>query len=221
MLFKFRLCWRGGVNLWKVCGVGTTSSSGSDSGDALQSLPPVAVPSDEMRELWNRMPPDSCVDSLSLDIAIGWPLAIVLQESTSLLKYKFLFQALLSAKHVEWSLTKVWLRQKQARLRKGAAVESATTRKLNALLYCMLDFVKAYQRYMMLEVVECEWRKMEKRFAATEDFDAVLLHHQGLVDECMKRCMLTNPLFIQLLAAVFRTCRATSLIPEVGEMLCF
>lgn len=184
-------------------------------------------------QLYENVPFKSCaVDCFSFDMKLDWPITLVLGEQNALAKYKFVFQALLAAKHIEWQLSRLWLQLKpltSSRVlnqsqqtftsppRAGSATHAKHSQMLkfvdnmqavSVIIHCMRDFVKSYQHYMMFEVIEPEWQAMASALGKRHDFNSVLLLHDAFVDSIIKKCLLMDRDFLLLLNNLFTICRA-------------
>jgi gamma-tubulin complex component 2 len=56
----------------------------------------------------------------------------------------------------------------------------------------MLSFVQHMYGFAVNEVLEPNWRKLEKRVERCQTVDELLRDHVDFLDTCLKECMLTN-----------------------------
>lgn len=56
----------------------------------------------------------------------------------------------------------------------------------------MLQFLQNLAYYMMVEVLEPNWHKLEEKLRTVATVDEVLRFHSGFLDKCLTECLLTN-----------------------------
>ena len=151
-----------------------------------------------------------------MDYHVKFPLSLVISRKT-ILRYQLIFRFLLHLKHVEQSLTNMWLDHKTTpwrtltRRTPGSASRPATPapapavpdwhtdfenwrRRVFLLRARMLSFVQQILAFATFEVLEPNWRRLEERLAAgkVETVDQLLRDHVDFLDTCLKECMLTS-----------------------------
>ena len=156
------------------------------------------------------------IDALTLDYHVKFPLSLVISRKT-ILRYQLIFRFLLHLKHVEQSLSSMWIEHKTAPWRRqtrprpsGAGLGRQTPqppppkdwhsefenwRKRVFLLRArMLSFVQQILAFTTFEVLEPNWRKLEGKLEAgkVETVDQLLRDHVDFLDTCLKECMLTS-----------------------------
>lgn len=146
------------------------------------------------------------IDALTLDYAVKFPLSLVISRKT-ILRYQLIFRFLLHLKHVEQSLSSMWIEHKTTPWRAPAHASGITPspgdwqtdfqnwRKRVFLLRArMLAFVQQILAFATFEVLEPNWRRLEGRLEAgkVETVDQLLRDHVDFLDTCLKECMLTS-----------------------------
>lgn len=106
--------------------------------------------------------------AFALDYKVQWPLSIVLSRS-ALSRYQMLFQHLFFCKHVERRLCNTWLSQQATKELRIQGVFN----QWHVLRHRMLHFMQNLTYYMMTEVLEPCWHKLERKLATVKDVDEV------------------------------------------------
>ncbi len=159
--------------------------------------------------------PGIAIDALTLDYNVKFPLSLVISRKT-ILRYQLIFRFLLHLKHVEQSLSSMWIEHKTSAWRRstrprasGADAARQTSqvppkdwhsefenwRKRVFLLRArMLAFVQQILAFTTFEVLEPNWRKLEGKLEGgkVETVDQLLRDHVDFLDTCLKECMLTS-----------------------------
>lgn len=147
----------------------------------------------------------AAIDALTFDYIVKFPLSLVISRKT-ILRYQLLFRFLLHLRHVEQSLTAMWLEQKThawrtpvARLGHGSGAGGVGHPELECwrnrvflLRARMLAFVQQMLAFATFEVLEPNWRALEAKLAKVETVDQLLRDHVDFLDTCLKECMLTS-----------------------------
>lgn len=160
----------------------------------------------------------AAIDVLTLDYNVKFPLSLVISRKT-ILRYQLIFRFLLHLKHVESSLSAMWIEHKTLPWRRNTRPRSTSTsrpasrastphpppkdwhtdfdnwRKRVFLLRArMLAFVQQILAFATFEVLEPNWRKLESKLEAgkVETVDQLLRDHVDFLDTCLKECMLTS-----------------------------
>lgn len=134
------------------------------------------------------------IDALALDYTVKFPLSLVISRKT-ILRYQLLFRFLLHLKHVEQSLSTMWIEQKTAPWRTPMPNHPELERwrlRVFLLRARMLSFVQQILAFATFEVLEPNWRALEGKLAKVTTVDQLLRDHVDFLDTCLKECMLTS-----------------------------
>lgn len=136
----------------------------------------------------------TAIDALALDYNVKFPLSLVISRKT-ILRYQLIFRFLLHLKHVEQSLSSMWIEQKTAAWRRPVPnhMEFDKWRLRVFLLRArMLSFVQQILAFTTFEVLEPNWRALEAKLTKVTTVDQLLRDHVDFLDTCLKECMLTS-----------------------------
>ncbi|EIW56156.1 uncharacterized protein TRAVEDRAFT_60139 [Trametes versicolor FP-101664 SS1] len=177
------------------------------------------------------------IDALTLDYHVKFPLSLVISRKT-ILRYQLIFRFLLHLKHVEQSLSSMWIEHKTAAWRRPTRPrgtgpdagrqtpqapppaqkdwhsEFENWRKRVFLLRArMLAFVQQILAFTTFEVLEPNWRKLEGKLEAgkVETVDQLLRDHVDFLDTCLKECMLTSSKLLRAYSRLIVTCSTFAL----------
>ncbi|EIW87341.1 hypothetical protein CONPUDRAFT_45986 [Coniophora puteana RWD-64-598 SS2] len=156
------------------------------------------------------------IDALSLDYHVPFPLSLVISRKT-ILRYQLIFRFLLHLKHVEQSLTAMWVEQKTLPWKKRMPastpyIEFEAWRLRVALLRArMLGFVQQILAFATFEVLEPNWRKMEAKLSKVATVDQLMRDHVDFLDTCLKECMLTSAKLLRAYSRMIVTCSTFAL----------
>jgi gamma-tubulin complex component 2 len=134
------------------------------------------------------------IDALTLDYTVKFPLSLVISRKT-ILRYQLLFRFLLHLKHVEQSLSSMWIEQKTTPWRKPVPNHSEFDKwrlRVFLLRARMLSFVQQILAFATFEVLEPNWRALEVKLKGVTTVDQLLRDHVDFLDTCLKECMLTS-----------------------------
>lgn len=136
------------------------------------------------------------IDALALDYTVKFPLSLVISRKT-ILRYQLLFRFLLHLKHVEQSLSSMWIEHKTTHPWRAPlpAQHADLTRwrlRLCVLRARMLAWVQQILAFTTFEVLEPNWRALEGKVARVTTVDQLLRDHVDFLDTCLKECMLTS-----------------------------
>ncbi|KAH7912889.1 Spc98 family-domain-containing protein [Hygrophoropsis aurantiaca] len=157
--------------------------------------------------------PMLAIDALTLDYQVKFPLSLVISRKT-VLRYQLIFRFLLHLKHVEQSLTTMWIEQKSAPWRRPVPQhpEFEQWRLRVALLRArMLAFVQQILAFTTFEVLEPNWRTLEAKLAKVTTVDQLLRDHVDFLDTCLKECMLTSSKLLGAYSKMIVTCSTFAL----------
>ncbi|KAG6864736.1 hypothetical protein C0991_007478 [Blastosporella zonata] len=136
----------------------------------------------------------SANDALALDYSVKFPLSLVISRKT-ILRYQLLFRFLLHLKHVEQSLSSMWIEQKTTPWRRPLPEHQDFNRwrlRVCLLRARMLSFVQQILAFTTFEVLEPNWRALELKLDKVTTVDQLLRDHVDFLDTCLKECMLTS-----------------------------
>jgi len=134
------------------------------------------------------------IDALTLDYTVKFPLSLVISRKT-ILRYQLLFRFLLHLKHVEQSLSSMWIEQKTVPWRRSLRHHPDFERwrlRVCLLRARMLAFVQQILSFSTFEVLEPNWRSLEAKLEKVKTVDQLLRDHVDFLDTCLKECMLTS-----------------------------
>jgi len=139
-------------------------------------------------------------ESLTLSYHVRWPLSLVLSKK-ALTKYQLLFRHLFSIKHAARCLHECWRHHQSVReLNLGRAYHHSF-----GLRQRMLHFFHNLAYYMMVEVLEPNWHRLEHHLSSVMTIDDVLRHHGSFLDDCLKQCLLTHQPILKTLHKLMLT----------------
>ncbi|KAG5636486.1 hypothetical protein H0H81_007852 [Sphagnurus paluster] len=134
------------------------------------------------------------IDALALDYTVKFPLSLVISRKT-ILRYQLLFRFLLHLKHVEQSLSAMWIEQKTSPWRRPMPDHADFSKwrlRVCLLRARMLSFVQQILAFTTFEVLEPNWRALELKLDKVTTVDQLLRDHVDFLDTCLKECMLTS-----------------------------
>ncbi|KAL0958818.1 hypothetical protein HGRIS_014137 [Hohenbuehelia grisea] len=157
--------------------------------------------------------PMLAIDALALDYNVKFPLSLVISRKT-LLRYQLLFRFLLHLKHVEQSLSSMWIEQKGPAWRQAVPSDPDLERwrlRVLVLRARMLAFVQQILAFTTFEVLEPNWRALEAKLAKVTTVDQLLRDHVDFLDTCLKECMLTSAKLLKAFSKLIVTCSTFAL----------
>ena len=134
------------------------------------------------------------IDALQLDYTVKFPLSLVISRKT-ILRYQLLFRFLLHLRHVEQSLSSMWMDHKSPTWRTAVPYHTEFEQWRNRVFLLrarMLAFVQQILAFVTFEVLEPNWRKLEAKLGKVHTVDGLLRDHVDFLDTCLKECMLTS-----------------------------
>jgi gamma-tubulin complex component 2 len=134
------------------------------------------------------------IDALTLDYTVKFPLSLVISRKT-ILRYQLLFRFLLHLKHVEQSLSTMWIEQTTLPWRKRMPNHSDFEKwrlRVCLLRARMLAFTQQILAFATFEVLEPNWKSLEDKLERVSTVDQLLRDHVDFLDTCLKECMLTS-----------------------------
>lgn len=156
---------------------------------------------------------------------IPFPLSLLLSRQT-VTNYQLLFRHLFFAKHVERRLVGTWFDHQVIKEHQSLRQDLGRT---YGLRHRMLHFMQNLVYYMMFEVIEPNWLRMESRLMqrngdiaqrekndwipdqsrerqSHRTVDDILTLHNDFVRRTLKECLLTNRDLIRILTKLMTTC---------------
>jgi len=161
--------------------------------------------------------PMLAIDALTLDYTVKFPLSLVISRQT-ILRYQLLFRFLLRLKHIEQSLSSMWIDHKGTPWRQAVPNHPELERwrlRIASLRARMLAFVQQIQAFATLEVFEPNWRVLETSLANVTTVDQLLINHVDFLDTCLKGCMLTSSKLLEAQSRLIVTCSTFALYSSV------
>jgi gamma-tubulin complex component 2 len=150
----------------------------------------------------------SGLDAFVLEFSsIPFPISLVLSPST-MESYQLLFRHLFFAKHVERRLVAVWVDHQSM---KGLESLRGIMGPTYLLRQRMLHFLQNLMHYMMFEVIQPNWMKMEETlqsFSMTLErtVDDIIRTHHKFLQRISEACLLTNRNVVRALTKLLKTC---------------
>lgn len=148
------------------------------------------------------------LDAFILDLpSIPFPLSLVLSKQ-SLEGYQLLFRHIFLAKHVERRLVGIW--QDHQAIKELQDIRGSFG-KTFLLRQRMLHFMQNLIYYIMFEIVEPNWSKLEAdirdaRSSIEGTIDDILEIHSNFLYRTRESCLLTNRNLVRALTKVTMTC---------------
>ncbi|KAI0051581.1 hypothetical protein FA95DRAFT_1587124 [Auriscalpium vulgare] len=153
------------------------------------------------------------IDSIALDFTVKFPLSLVISRKT-ILRYQLIFRFLLHLKHVEQSLSSMWIEQKSSPWRQPVPSHPEFEKwrlRVFVLRARMLAFVQQILAFVTFEVLEPNWRTLEAKLAKVNTVDQLLRDHVDFLDTCLKECMLTSSKLLKAYSKLIVTCSTFAL----------
>lgn len=107
--------------------------------------------------------------------------------------YLRIFNFLWRLKRVEFVLSTVWTQQMRNRKEFAALKElRGEFQRANGLRHEMVLFVSNLMNYIMVEVIEANWRIFIKEVRKARDLDEIMRIHKKLIDTILDKLLLTQ-----------------------------
>ncbi|KAH7926608.1 hypothetical protein BV22DRAFT_1086750, partial [Leucogyrophana mollusca] len=197
-----------GLYEWLLKVINVSGVIGGEDGENLPEGAAHEEPKKEKDKEREEKKPMLAIDALALDYQVKFPLSLVISRKT-ILRYQLIFRFLLHLKHVEQSLTSMWVEQKTSPWRRSVPnhPEFEQWRLRVALLRArMLSFVQQILAFTTFEVLEPNWRALEAKLAKVTTVDQLLRDHVDFLDTCLKECMLTSAKLLRAYSRMIVTC---------------
>ncbi|KAI0320499.1 Spc98 family-domain-containing protein [Amylostereum chailletii] len=150
------------------------------------------------------------IDALSLDFTVKFPLSLVVSRKT-ILRYQLIFRFLLHLKHLEQTLTTMWIDQTAESWRRRVPDHpefEQWRRRVFLLRARMLALVQQILAFITFEVLEPKWRDLEVKLAKVITVDQLLRDHVDFLDSCIEGCMMTNQKMVDRTSKMLAMCTA-------------
>lgn len=139
----------------------------------------------------------------ALDYRIQWPVSLIITE-TDMLKYQFMFRYLFYCKHVERELEGCWqnhsLHQGPLRHMPSSFVRSFALRDR------MLTFWRSLLYYTVADVLEPNWRTLQKAISGSETIDEIMHYHNIFLVGSVDESLLSNEKHVKVFKNIAETC---------------
>jgi len=143
------------------------------------------------------------LETLMFSYQVHWPLSLILPRK-AMTNYQLLFRHLFFAKHVERRLFATWL---DFQMIKGLDLKRCSSLKETfCLRQRMMHFLQNLVYYMMFEVIQPHWDKLERNLKEVKTIDEVTKVHFDFQLEVLKECLLTNRELLKILTKLMTTC---------------
>ncbi|KAI0067099.1 hypothetical protein BV25DRAFT_1278971 [Artomyces pyxidatus] len=153
------------------------------------------------------------IDAIALDYNVKFPLSLVISRKT-ILRYQLIFRFLLHLKHVEGSLSSMWIEQMSTPWRRVVPAHPEFEKwrlRVFVLRARMLAFVQQILAFITFEVLEPNWHSLEVKLAKVTTVDQLLRDHVDFLDTCLKECMLTSSKLLKAYSKLIVTCSTFAL----------
>lgn len=138
----------------------------------------------------------------TLDYKAQWPVSLVLSRK-ALTQYQLLFRLLFYCKRVRNGLDNAWLwHQSMKELPHVRALLAHTF----LLRQRMLHVVTTLERYFLLDVVEPNWRLLEKRVREAATVEQILSFHNDCINSSLRQCLLTDIKLFKMVDRALTAC---------------
>ncbi|KAJ7281847.1 Spc98 family-domain-containing protein [Mycena rebaudengoi] len=204
-----------GLYEWLLNVVNVSGVIGGEEGelDVQQEEPKKEKEKDDKKPLLGWYLLTFAIDALALDYTVKFPLSLVISRKT-ILRYQLLFRFLLHLKHVEQSLSAMWIEQKTSPWRKPMPQHPELEKwrlRVFLLRARMLAFIQQILAFATFEVLEPNWRALEGKLAKVTTVDQLLRDHVDFLDTCLKECMLTSSKLLRAYSRLIVTCSTFAL----------
>eukprot|EP00826_Nyctotherus_ovalis_P010389 TRINITY_DN12744_c0_g4_i1.p1 TRINITY_DN12744_c0_g4~~TRINITY_DN12744_c0_g4_i1.p1 ORF type:complete len:186 (+),score=34.29 TRINITY_DN12744_c0_g4_i1:351-908(+) len=107
--------------------------------------------------------------------------------------YLRVFNFLWRLKRAEYVLSTVWVEQMRSRKEFAALKElQGEFQRANGVRHEMVLFVTNLMNYIMIEVIETNWRIFIKEVRKARDLDEIMRIHKKLIDTILEKLLLTQ-----------------------------
>ena len=178
----------------------------------------------------------SALEALTLDWQVTWPLALIFNRNTIdmyQILFRHLFyckhvERILGRAWTQHQLTKLLFQRRKApaapttRGRSASAAPAASAPAVNSpedagsdyhlLTRCfslrqrMLHFIQNLQYYMVMEVIEPRFLRLEEALRTSTTVDELLEAHNTFLEECHRNCLLTEMDLFKIITKLLSVC---------------
>lgn len=205
-----------GVDVSTTLGTSTTSSASTINNSSLKDL--------------------SALEALTLDWQVTWPLVLIFNRNTIdmyQIMFRHLFyckhvERILGRAWTQHQLTKMLFQRRRpaSESSKGGAKRGTASAAPAAapapaddagsdyhlLTRCfslrqrMLHFIQNLQYYMVMEVIEPRFLRLEDTLRTATTVDELLAAHSTFLDECLRNCLLTEMDLFKIITKILSVC---------------
>ena len=126
----------------------------------------------------------SGLEAFSITFDVKWPVNLVINQK-AVARYQMLFRHIFYIKNVERLLCSVWVDNKACIASDGSGYTKWHA-KMFLLRDKMMGFVKNLEIYIMFDVIEPHWDKLQKVLVDISDVELLLRTHSEFLDHCLK-----------------------------------
>lgn len=135
---------------------------------------------------------------------IPFPLSLILSKQTTL-RYQILFRHLLSLRTLSQLLANNWSTHHKSPIWRTipSALENweelnQFKRRIFSVRMRMAGWIGAIEGFVVGEVLESGWMKLEKKLEKCETVDELLRDHVDFLDSCLKGSLLTDKKLLEV-----------------------
>ncbi|KAL1116438.1 hypothetical protein AAG570_004912 [Ranatra chinensis] len=128
-----------------------------------------------------------CLDGIGLSYRVGWPLNLVLTNST-LEKYHVVFQLMVAIQRANWYLEQVVYMMKI----KAADIRGSQYRQLQLYRHVMSHYISAVQSYLINTVLDSCWTSFNKSLESVKEVDDLYHAHVTYIKDVLFKCLLNK-----------------------------
>ena len=155
-------------------------------------------------------------EAVVLEYDVKWPLNLILSER-SLTCYQILFRHLFLCDYVERQLLSVWMDNRKARSYALKAVIGYS--EAFALRQKMLLFLHNRSFYMLIAVVEPNYRSFLSKIHTFSQVDELAQEHSSFVEGCLRDCMLSHEFALQFMIKLLQLCMSFAEFMQVSTLI--
>ena len=126
----------------------------------------------------------SGLEAFSITYDVKWPVNLVINQK-AIARYQMLFRHIFYIKNVERLLCSVWVDNKSC-IASGGSGYTKWHAKMFMLRDKMMGFVKNLEIYIMFDVIEPHWDKLQRVLVDITDVELLLRTHSEFLDHCLK-----------------------------------
>jgi len=138
----------------------------------------------------------------TLDYKAQWPVSLILSRK-ALNQYQLLFRLLFYCKRIRKNLDGAWLWHQS--MKELPQVRPLLTKTL-LLRQRMSHVVTTLERYFLLDVIEPNWRLLEKRVRGATTVEQILSFHNDCINNSLRQCLMTDLRLFKLVDRALTAC---------------